>query len=84
MAFTNKLTNGKKKTYKYIERNHTPSEEDKSQDSASKDFIAKREDNQKEQKLKMFTYKLKMKLLEENWWKSWRKQRIVWFSGSRD
>ena len=51
MTSSNKLTNGKK--FVNILRSNTSSEEDKSQDGASKDFITKREDNQKEQKLKI-------------------------------
>ena len=56
----------KKNTYKYIERNHTPSEEDKSQDGASKDSITKKRRQSKREKLKMFTHKLNMIFLEVN------------------
>ena len=65
MTFNNRLTNVKKWTYKHIDKNSTSSEEDKSQDGASKDSITKREDIQKEQNMKMLTQKLNMRFLEE-------------------
>ena len=77
MTLSNKISNGKK-TLKFILKNHTSNEEDKSQDGARKDSITKKRRQSKRAKIEdeISRRKLIQKLKE--------KRESFDFSSSRD